>query len=161
YRRRGLRVVLQPLATTLVLGEVGHSMRSACPSVLTRPRPTAEVHFINMAPRKQTHKPDQALSELVAEETSNEPQELHRAVGLGHVVIAACRARLFLIALHRKRAHCNDRYRLESGIDLYLPGGLVAVDHRHLDIHKDEVGVVGFGLGDSDLAIPGLDDGVT
>src|SRR5262245_7720540 len=82
YRRRGLRVVLQPLATTLVLGEVGHSMRSACPSVLTRPRPTAEVHFINMAPRKQTHKPDQALSELVAEETSNEAQELHRAVGL-------------------------------------------------------------------------------
>src|SRR5262249_24189800 len=43
YRRHGFRVVLQPLATTLVLGEEGHSMRSACPSVLTRPRPTPEL----------------------------------------------------------------------------------------------------------------------
>src|SRR5215468_5667421 len=114
-----------------------------------------------MAPRKQTHKPDQALSQFVAEETSNEAQDLHRAVGLGHVVIAACRARLFLITLHRKRAHCNDRYRLESGIELYSPGGLVAVDHWPLDIHQDEVGAIGFGLGDSGLAISSLDDGVT
>jgi DNA-binding transcriptional LysR family regulator len=106
-------------------------------------------------------KADQALSQFVAEESSNEAQELHRAVGFGHVVIAACRARLFLITLHRKRAHCNDRYRLESGFDLYSPGGLVTVDYRHLDILEDEVGAIGFGLGDSGIAISGLDDCVT
>src|SRR5262245_44524812 len=119
------------------------------------------VHFINMAPLKRTHKPDQALSRPIVEETSNETQQLHRTVGLGHVVIAACRSRFFLITLHRKRAYCNDRYRLESGIELYSPGGLVAVDYRHLDIHEDEVGAIGLGLGDPCLAISGLDDGVT
>jgi hypothetical protein len=31
---------------------------------------------------------------------------------------------------------------------------------RHLDIHDDEVGAIGFGLGDAGLAISGLDDGV-
>src|SRR5262245_3178805 len=113
-----------------------------------------------MAPRKQTHKPDQALSQFVAEESSNEAQDLYRAIGLGHVVIAACRARLFLIALHRKRANRNDRYRLESGIEFYSPRGLIAVNHRHLNVHEDEVGALGFGFGDPGLSISRLDDGI-
>src|SRR5215475_15693208 len=99
-----------------------------------------------MAPRKRTHKPDQVLSRLIPEETSNKAQQLHRAVRLGHIVIAAGGARFLLVALHGKRAHSDDRYRLESGIDFYSPGGLVTIDDRHLDIHKDEVGAVGFGL---------------
>jgi hypothetical protein len=41
--------------------------------------PEGEVHFINMGPRKQTHKPEKAISQFVAGETSNEAQELHRA----------------------------------------------------------------------------------
>src|SRR5215813_12466530 len=93
------------------------------------------------------------LSQLFADETSNEAQQLHRAIRLGHVVIAARRARLLLIALHRKRANRNDRYRPEIGMELNPPGGLVAVDHRHLDVHEDEVGPVGFGLRNSGLAI--------
>ena len=46
-RRRGFPVVLQPLATTLVLEKkVSHSMRSGCPSVLTRPRPAADIAYL-------------------------------------------------------------------------------------------------------------------
>src|SRR5262245_62758164 len=55
----------------------------------------------------------------------------------------------------------NDWYWLESGIDFYSPGGFVAIDHRHLDIHEDEVGVLRPSLGDTGLAICGLDDRVT
>ena len=91
----------------------------------------------------------QAISPRVAEETSNEAQQLHRAVGLGHVVVAPGGARFFLVALHRKRAHSDDWYRLKIRVDFNQPGGLVAVDHWHQNVHKDEVGPVGFGLGDA------------
>src|SRR5262245_47282742 len=36
----------------------------------------------------------------------------------------------------------DDWYWLESGIGFYSPGGFVAIDHRHLDIHEDEVGLL-------------------
>jgi hypothetical protein len=34
----------------------------------------------------------------------------------------------------------------------------VPIDDRHLDVHEDEVGVIGFSLGDTGLNISGLDD---
>src|SRR5215471_10833106 len=122
--------------------------------------PQAEVHSINMALRKQTHKPDKALSQLFAEELSNEAQELRRAIGLGHVVIASDRARLLLITLYCKRAHRDNWYRFEKRICLYSPGGLITINHGHLNIHEDEVGVIGIGLGDAGLTISSLEDGV-
>src|SRR5262245_58938435 len=39
------------------------------------------VHLINLAPRKQTHKPDLALSQFVAKQTSTEERVLRRVIG--------------------------------------------------------------------------------
>jgi hypothetical protein len=49
---------------------------------------------------------------------------------------------------------------LQAGSDFIRPGSLIAVDRGHLDVHEDEVEAVGFGLGDTALAIFGLDDRV-
>jgi hypothetical protein len=57
--------------------------------------------------------------------------------------------------------HSDDRYRLKIRVAFNPPGGLITVDHRHLNVHQDEVGPVGFGLGDTGFPIRGLDDGVT
>src|SRR6185436_17006765 len=55
---------------------------------------------ISKRPPKQTN--------LLAERAPNDAQQLHRAIGLGHVMVAASSPRLLLVALHRKRAHGND-----------------------------------------------------
>jgi hypothetical protein len=62
-----------------VVGSSGRSVRLD---------PEGEVHFINMAPQKQTHKPHQALSQLLANRPPYNAEELFRAVALGHVVAA-------------------------------------------------------------------------
>jgi hypothetical protein len=53
-------------------------------------------------------------------------QELDRAVGLGHAMVASGGARLRLVALHGERAHSDDRRPLEIRIGLDLPGRFVA-----------------------------------
>ena len=46
---------------------------------------------------------------LLAEKASDDAQQLERAVGLGHVVVAPGCPGLLLVALHRKRADRDDR----------------------------------------------------
>ena len=46
YRRRVLHSVLPSLAVILGAAEAGLSTRSACPSVLTRPRPICDIGWI-------------------------------------------------------------------------------------------------------------------
>lgn len=53
-------------------------------------------------------------------------------------MIAAGGARLLLTALHRKRAHGDDRYRREIRIDFNSTGRLVPIDDWHLNVHEDE-----------------------
>src|SRR4029450_1188939 len=76
----------------------------------------------------------------VPEKATDDLQQLHGAVGLGDIVVAARRACFLLVALHRKRAHRNDRYPVDSRICLYSPRRLIAIDDRHLDIHENEMG---------------------
>jgi len=73
-------------------------------------------------------------------------------------MVAARRARFFLIALHGKRAHRDDRYPVDSRICPYSPRRLIAIDDRHLDVHEKEIGVLGFGDSHAGRPILGLDD---
>ena len=76
------------------------------------------------------------------------------------MVVATSRARFLFVALHRKRANRYDGCRFECRIGLDQPRGLVAIDHRHLNVHEDKVGVVGLRLSDAGLAICGFDERV-
>src|SRR5262249_4009113 len=87
--------------------------------------------------------------------------QLQGTVWLRNIVVTASGPRLFLVALHCKGADGNDRYRLQSWIGLYSPSGLVSVNDGHLDVHEHEVGTLGFGFGDTGLAICSLDDCVS
>src|SRR5580692_4527479 len=94
----------------------------------------------------------------LAQEGVDLRQQLARTVGLGDVVIAAGGARLFLVAGQRVRRHHNDRDRLELGIGLDPPRRLVAVEHRHLDIHQNQIRPVRFRRGDALRAVFGFDE---
>src|SRR5215471_9184902 len=95
----------------------------------------------------------QAVKPTSIDEPLDDLQELDGAVGLGDVVVAAGGACLLFITLHRERTDSNDRNFLEIGVGLDLPSGLVAVHHRELDVHEDEVGPLGLGLLDPVLTI--------
>src|SRR5262249_12760401 len=92
-----------------------------------------------------------------AHELAHLRQELARAEGLGDVAVAAGIARLLLIARARVGGDGDHGYRLELGNGLDAAGRLVAVDHRELDVHEDEVGLVLRRHGDALLAGHGLD----
>src|SRR5262245_36377372 len=71
-------------------------------------------------------------------------------------MVAAGGTRLLLVPLHRKRADGDDGRCREVGIGLDPPGCLIAVEHRHLDVHQDEVGPVGLGTCYPGLAVGGF-----
>src|SRR5688572_9462403 len=93
---------------------------------------------------------------LFSEGAPDHAQQLHRAVGLGHVMVAAGSPRLLLVALHGKRAHGNHWNPFQIRVGLDPPGRLIAVEHRHLDVHQDEIGPVGLGTCYPGLAVGGL-----
>jgi hypothetical protein len=87
--------------------------------------PEAEVHFINMAALKRTHKPDQiGLSDLLVEKTANDAQQLDWAVGLGHVIITPGSPCLLLVALNGEGTDRKDRDCFATGQCLDLPRGM-------------------------------------
>src|SRR5262249_8886858 len=61
YQCGDFRVVLPGSRGQLRLAKKNRSKCSPCLSVLTRPRPEGEVHFIHMVAWKRTHKADQTL----------------------------------------------------------------------------------------------------
>ena len=88
-------------------------------------------------------------------------QHLARAVGLGDVVVAAGGARLLLVARQRVGGDGDHRDRAERRIGLDAPRRLVAVHHRHLDIHQDQVRFVFGRLRNTLRAVMRLDHVVT
>src|SRR5829696_5640523 len=69
-------------------------------------------------------------------------EELARAEGLGDIAVAACSLRLRLVAGEGVGGDRDDRDVLQRRIGLDPPGGLVAVEHRELDVHQDQVRLV-------------------
>ena len=78
-----------------------------------------------LAPRKQTHKPDQALSQFVAEQTSNEEQVLRRVMAM-----VRRRARAAGITIEV----CNHTFR-DTGITAYLENGGTLEKARQMAAH--------------------------
>src|SRR6266566_3300041 len=97
---------------------------------------------------------------LIAQVATNHPKKLNWTVRLGHILVATCGSRLFLVAFHGERADGNDRNGGEFWVGLYLAGSLIAIDDRHLDVHEDDAGTIGFGHGNAGRAISRFDDGV-
>src|SRR5215471_11065158 len=84
-------------------------------------------------------------------------QELARAEGLRHVVVAAGEPRLLLVTAQRIGRDHDDGDRLEIGIGLDTPRRLVAVEQRQLDIHEDQVGAARLRGCHRVLAVLGFD----
>src|SRR5262245_50466724 len=77
---------------------------------------------------------------LLFEEAANDGEKLHGAVRLGDVAIATRSACLLLVALHGVRAYGDHGCRLYSWIRFDLSDGLVAIENRQLDVHKNKIG---------------------
>src|SRR5262245_10842588 len=77
---------------------------------------------------------------LLFEEAANNGEKLHGAVRLGDVAIATRSACLLLVALHGVRAYGDHGCRLYSWIRFDLSDGLVAIENRQLDVHKNKIG---------------------
>jgi hypothetical protein len=73
--------------------------------------------------------------------------QLDGTVGLGHIVIAASGTSFLLISLHSEGAHRDNGRRRKFRVGLDLLRGLIAVEHRKLDVHQDEIGQVGLRFG--------------
>src|SRR5215469_9339372 len=84
-------------------------------------------------------------------------QELARAEGLRHVVVAPGEPRLLLVTTQRVGRDHDDGDRLEIGIGLDTPRRLVAVEQRQLDIHEDQVGAARLRGCHRVLAVLGFD----
>src|SRR5580704_14950261 len=88
---------------------------------------------------------------------ANLGQHQARAEGLGDVAVAAGRARLVLVARQRVGGDGDHRDRPQRRIGLDAARRLVAVHHRHLDVHQNQVGLVLGGLGHALGAVMRLD----
>src|SRR5262245_46715272 len=95
---------------------------------------------------------------LLAEHAAYSAQELQRAIGFGDVVVAAGGARFLLIPLHGKGADGNDGCLCQARIRFDLPGGLVAVEDRELDVHENEIRARRFGCANPLLSVGSLHD---
>ena len=78
----------------------------------------AAARLHNRRADKPRGAPSGSSSRLLAEKASDDAQQLERAVGLGHVVVAPGCPCLILVALHRKRADRDDRRGRQLGLDL-------------------------------------------
>src|SRR5262245_8707108 len=92
------------------------------------------------------------------EKLADEIDQLFGTIGLRHVAIAAGRSRPFLIASHGERADRDYGRARHSRQSLDPARTLIAVEHRKLDVHQHEIGMLGFGFGDALGAGRGFDD---
>src|SRR5262245_28923132 len=92
------------------------------------------------------------------EKLADEIDQLFGTIGLRHVAIAAGRSRPFLIASHGERADRDYGRARHSRQSLDPARTLIAVEHRKLNVHQHEIGMIGFGFGDALGAGRGLDD---
>src|SRR5262249_30855328 len=95
---------------------------------------------------------------LLSEIAANHAEQLDRTVWLGDVVVAARLPRLLLVPLHGERADGNHGDRCQIRVGLDLAGSLIAIDDRHLDVHEDDAGSIGFGSSNAGRTICCLND---
>jgi Pyridoxal phosphate biosynthesis protein PdxJ len=90
---------------------IGHELTAD--ALLSGFGPTVAAYksaLFGMAPRKPTHKPDQSLSQLLADKLSYNVQQLVWAVGLDHVVAARVGSSIWNVEpLPKVRQHCKAR----------------------------------------------------
>jgi hypothetical protein len=82
--------------------------------------------------------------DLLRQILPNLRQQLFRAKGFGHIVVAARRPSLLFFASERIRGDRDDWDRSQGRISLDLVGGCVAVHNRQLNVHQDQVGALFF-----------------
>src|SRR5262245_37816056 len=98
---------------------------------------------------------------LPRQELADLGQQLARAVGLGHISVAPGGARLALVARERIRGHDNDRDGTGRRVGFEPARGFVAVHHRQLNVHQDQVGALSADRGERFLTVLRLDQLVT
>src|SRR5580704_6838676 len=80
---------------------------------------------------------------LLREEFAHFGEELARAEGFGDIAVATGFPGLGLVSGEGVGSDRDDRYPGQLRDRADLAGRLVAVDHRELDVHQDQVGPVG------------------
>ena len=89
---------------------------------------------------------------------TNFGEQCPRAVRLCHVGVAAGGARPGLVAAQCIGGDDNDGDMFQRRIRLDTAGRLVAVEQRKLNVHEDDIGMVGDRGGQRLLAVADLDD---
>src|SRR5215471_8580138 len=84
-------------------------------------------------------------------------QQLARAERLRDVIVASGGACLAFVAAQRIGRDHDDRDLAQRRLRLELTGGLVAVQHRQLDVHQNEIGMMAGCGGERLAAVLGLE----
>src|SRR5260221_94797 len=110
---------------------------------------TSKYSLASLAPRSLTLMSTSSTTRMradidaaSAEEALDHFEEVGDGDRLGDIRLAATLAGLFLVALHRKRRHRDDRDRAQFVVLLDPFGDLQPRDLRQLDIHQNEVGAM-------------------